>query len=195
MLSQERAIEKLDRQIATIPELKKKVSFSLEFTKWWRDTKISIQKIFGENCQHTKEFENISFGVSGITDLTTDSDREEAYQKGLERAKAILLSFVDEINNYWDDRVITADKICLSTIEKICHRFHLFARQLRSRRNCRPTLDIEDEYDVQYLLHAILMLHFDDIRSEEGTPSTGSDCFRWRSAFSIELSQGARGEN
>jgi hypothetical protein len=32
-------------------------------------------------------------------------------------------------------------------------------------------LDIEDEYDVQDLLHALLHLDFDDIRREEWTPS------------------------
>jgi len=33
------------------------------------------------------------------------------------------------------------------------------------------TLSVEDEYDVQDLLHALLTLYFDDIRPEEWTPS------------------------
>ena len=56
-------------------------------------------------------------------------------------------------------------------IETICNRFHLVARQLRSRYNERPTLSVSDEYDVQDLLHALLRLYFEDIRSEEYTPS------------------------
>ena len=52
----------------------------------------------------------------------------------------------------------------------IFNRFHLFARQLRRRHESRPTLDIKDEYDVQDLLHAILRLHFEDVRPEEWTP-------------------------
>ena len=32
-------------------------------------------------------------------------------------------------------------------------------------------MSIEDEYDVQDLLHALLHLYFDDIRAEEWTPS------------------------
>ncbi|MEW5683921.1 MAG: hypothetical protein AB1942_03275 [Pseudomonadota bacterium] len=59
----------------------------------------------------------------------------------------------------------------LTLIEKICLRFHAVARQLQHRHAGRETISIEDEYDVQDLLHAILRLHFDDIRAEEWTPS------------------------
>jgi len=56
-------------------------------------------------------------------------------------------------------------------IETICNRFHLVARQIRSRYNSRETLRVSDEYDVQDLLHALLRLYFEDIRPEEYTPS------------------------
>ncbi len=59
----------------------------------------------------------------------------------------------------------------LIVVRRICRRFHMFARQLRERHDGRPTLDIENEYDVQDALHALLALHFDDIRPEEWTPS------------------------
>jgi hypothetical protein len=59
----------------------------------------------------------------------------------------------------------------LILVENLCSRFHTIARQLRSRRENRPTIEIEDEYDVQDLFHALLRLSFDDIRSEEWTPS------------------------
>lgn len=61
------------------------------------------------------------------------------------------------------------DPIC--QVEDICTRFHLVAKQLRSRHDSRPTLDIADEYDVQDLIHSLLRLLFDDIRPEEWTPS------------------------
>jgi hypothetical protein len=44
-------------------------------------------------------------------------------------------------------------------------------RRLRHRHDNRATLTITDEYDVQDLLHALLRLHFDDVRPEEWTPS------------------------
>ena len=59
----------------------------------------------------------------------------------------------------------------LDPIKNICERFHLVARQLRSRHEDRDTLDIQDEYDIQDLFHSLLHLYFDDIRPEEWTPS------------------------
>ena len=59
----------------------------------------------------------------------------------------------------------------VATLERIFNRFHDIARQLRSRYDARETLDVKDEYDVQDLLHALLRLHFDDIRPEEWPPS------------------------
>jgi len=56
-------------------------------------------------------------------------------------------------------------------IKKICNKFHNIARQLRVRHDKRNTLNVEDEYDVQDLLHALLKIDFDDIRKEEWTPN------------------------
>lgn len=59
----------------------------------------------------------------------------------------------------------------LSRLTRLCERFHLVARQLRSRHGDRATLDVTDEYDVQDLLHALLRIDFEDVRAEEATPS------------------------
>lgn len=66
----------------------------------------------------------------------------------------------------------------LHLVESVCTRFHDVARQLRRRHDNRPTLNINDEYDVQDLLHALLRLHFEDIRPEEWTPSIAGACAR-----------------
>lgn len=59
----------------------------------------------------------------------------------------------------------------LNAIINISNRFPNIVRKLRNRYKDRETIDIEDEYDVQDLYHALLSLHFDDIRPEEFTPS------------------------
>ncbi len=56
-------------------------------------------------------------------------------------------------------------------IVRLAERFHLVVRQLRERHDQRVTLDVNDEYDVQDLFHAILTLFFNDIRKEEWAPS------------------------
>lgn len=58
-----------------------------------------------------------------------------------------------------------------SLVNQICRRFGAAVRQLRIRGRGRDPLTVEDEYDVQYVLHALLRVHFEDIRTEEWTPS------------------------
>ena len=58
-----------------------------------------------------------------------------------------------------------------ASVERICSRIPLVIRQLRDRYDGRSTLKIDDEYDLQDLLHGLLHLFFDDVRPEEYTPS------------------------
>ena len=53
----------------------------------------------------------------------------------------------------------------------LAERLHTVVRQLRERREGRSTLDVNDEYDVQDLFHALLAIYFDDIRKEEWAPT------------------------
>ena len=62
----------------------------------------------------------------------------------------------------------SADAVGL--LRKIGNRFHAVARQLRLRHDGRPTLEVEDEYDAQDVVHALLCLEFDEIRRETWQP-------------------------
>jgi hypothetical protein len=66
----------------------------------------------------------------------------------------------------------------LVIVTNLCRRFYLFARQIQSRREKRASIEFKDEYDVQDALHALLRLHFDDIRPEECTPSYAGNTSR-----------------
>ena len=84
----------------------------------------------------------------------------------------ILESMIQEIVDYWEENNINQPIIPdLNKIELLCNRFDLVARQLKTRHSNRSTIEINDEYDVQDLFHALLTLYFDDIRNEESTPS------------------------
>jgi len=63
-------------------------------------------------------------------------------------------------------------------VKIVCCRFHSVARQLRLRGEYRATLSVEDEIDVQDLLHALLRIQFDDIGTEEWTPSYAEGVLR-----------------
>ncbi|MBX3304340.1 MAG: hypothetical protein KF693_19175, partial [Nitrospira sp.] len=62
------------------------------------------------------------------------------------------------------------DQDPLQLVRKVCLRLHAVARQLRLRRDYRPTLEIEDDYDLQDLLGALLKVEFDEVATEEWTP-------------------------
>lgn len=66
----------------------------------------------------------------------------------------------------------------VSLVSMLCRRFPLYARQLTVRHNNRETVAVKDEYDVQDLMHAMLNLHFDDVRPEEWTPSYAGSASR-----------------
>ena len=59
----------------------------------------------------------------------------------------------------------------IKRLQKILSKFQSVVEKLRDRHANRETLDVKDEYDVQDLLHALLVIDFDDIRPEEWTPS------------------------
>lgn len=70
----------------------------------------------------------------------------------------------------------TQDAVTIVT--NLCRRFHLFARQIQSRHDKRATMEFKDEYDVQDAMHALLRLHFDDVRPEEWAPSYAGNASR-----------------
>ena len=55
-------------------------------------------------------------------------------------------------------------------LERLCSRFHDVVLQLRSRQGQRETFPLEDDHDLQYLLHALLILDHEDIRPQAWTP-------------------------
>jgi len=156
-------------------------SRSQDFKKWHRDTEVAIERIFGEGTRHSQDFEDISYSLSFFTTGTSDSEFKAAYRRGVSTAITVIESFIDEIEEYWKEENNEAQAVELGTVEKIkliISRFHQVARQLRARYSDRPTIEIEDEYDVQDLFHGLLKLYFDDVRAEEYTPSYAGSASR-----------------
>lgn len=168
-------IDILEKQKSIIPSLKGyRESKTAAFDKWKRDTTIGIQKIFGKDSSHVKEFSDISYSLFAFSSSTPDYMFDQAYNNGLSKASTMLESMSDEIKFYGLENEPQSLHISpITTVEKITNRFHLVAKQLRIRYNDRDSFEIADEYDVQDLLHGLLKIDFDDIRPEEYTPSYG----------------------
>lgn len=173
-IPKEQAIEKLSRQIEGIKPLMFLRRGTPEFGKWHRDTEVTLEHVFGEDSRQAKDFSKISYTLSAFSSGTPDSKFQERYTKGLESAKSVLQSIFQEMEEFWHGPATPDMQAVVDTtrvLEKLFNRFHIVARQLRSRYANRATLEIDDEYDVQDLLHALLRLEFEDVRPEEWTPS------------------------
>jgi len=59
----------------------------------------------------------------------------------------------------------------LVLVVRTCERLPIVARQLLRRHEGRPTIEINDEYDVQDLLQSLLLVQFDDVRDESANPT------------------------
>jgi hypothetical protein len=113
------------------------------------------------------EFETINSEFPGLIDpFSTASFTKEALRLQLVRALAHITSAVSH-----HEAGVTSPSQALDVVRQICRRLPQVIDQLTQRRQGRPTLNVGDEYDVQDLLHAVLRLHFDDVRPEEWTAS------------------------
>ena len=143
------------------------------FDAWRRKCRTVLDRIFGDESKQAADLANVSFRFYGMRQIGDNRPVVEAYERGVERSKEVLRSFIWEIEQFGVPAIQKAEdpQRAFKAVQSLCLRFHAVVRQLRSRYDERPTFDVEDEYDVQDLLHALLRLHFDDIRPEEWTPS------------------------
>lgn len=177
VMEEKQAVQLLEKQIMAARQLDKRVTWSPEYKKWHRDTSVAIRKIFGPDSGHVKEFEEIPFGLMMATSSTTDQEFHHAYLEGFGEAEMLLRSMIDELETFTVETVVVASNP-VERLIRICDRFHAVVRQVRVRHDNRATLVVNDEYDVQDLLHALLHIEFDDIRREEWTPSYAGGCSR-----------------
>ncbi|QRY55932.1 PD-(D/E)XK nuclease domain-containing protein [Sphingobacterium siyangense] len=100
-----------------------------------------------------------------IVSLATKSNSGNEFIK---LAKRILRQIELKLNIQESAEGIEINELIL---RNIFDNFHSFCKQLKNRHSARDTIEVNDEYDVQDLLHSILKLHFKDVREEEYTPS------------------------
>jgi len=167
-----KTIQLIEKQISEIKELKTLKYQSSQFKAWKRKTAALLEKVFGEDSRQVRDFEDIEYSPGIVSNLTTESLLQKYYIRGLDDAEAILRSITEELLEFQGiGKPEEKSTNAVADLERIFDRFHQVARQLRNRHEGRPILDVNDEYDAQDLLHALLRLFFDDIRPEEWTPS------------------------
>lgn len=133
-------------------------SNQVRYVNWKRTALMFLQQNYRSNPQ-VADFERLA-----------SKERNYLYDTALN-----LLSILKAFNDIQPSQIeVDYDSILTLTF----NRFNIVATQLQRRYNNRKTIEIENEYDVQDLLHALLRLHFDDVRPEEPTPSSAGGSSR-----------------
>ena len=171
--------ELMERTISNRDELGKAKS---DFSSWDDyNTELLKQSFDRPNNDYHRDYtySGMFFGTLGggpppFHELLSDHKSDiNVQQKRLQKIR----DKVDLIDTVKPDPVITGNKeesktvLALNKLENLFAKFHRIAQTLRIRHDKRDTFIIEDEYDVQDLLRALLKEHFDDVRDEDYVPS------------------------
>lgn len=98
--------------------------------------------------------------------------KTSSYSYGIDALSGIIYNHLKRVGWIKEDEKRGSQKDDpLDLLIKLFKRFHFSVVQLSKRHNSRTTLLIQDEYDVQDYLHALLKIIFNDIRPEEYSPS------------------------
>ena len=97
-LSKNRSVALLSDQIKQIDAVKKTSRHSPVFTRWHRDTETAVRYIFGAEARDVAQFRQIRFLPS-----TPEGEVDGAFLDGMEHARAVLQSMIQEIENFWQD--------------------------------------------------------------------------------------------
>lgn len=114
-------------------------------------------------------------GVFGDPEWSNDAEatasESRLNREKAEQAKQKLLSWLQGVIDYLpEDRTVEAPD-SLARLVALLDRIPAAIRALSRRSHSRPAVSVDDEYDLQYVLHVVLTASFRDVRPEEWTPS------------------------
>jgi len=188
--SREQFKDELDKRLEIGAEiLKKQITNSTELAasqdefNSWDDynTELLKQSFDRPNNDYHKEYTytGFFFGTLGgsrpslpemIHDLKSDIEKKYGRLKQI-RDKVDLIE--TKVIQQAPPAVLKKDltQEAFEILTNLFSKFHRIAQTIKIRHGDRPTLIIQDEYDVQDLLRALLKEHFDDVRDEDYVPS------------------------
>lgn len=143
---------------------------SIEEEKWKHNTIVLLRQIYS-NASIADHY-----APPNEATMSAEWDIEVQYFRGdLERRIGKLEGYLQALDDLTEARQdqLEGEKPT-DTVLCIMRHFHTVARQLQRRKRQRSPFLINDEYDVQDLLAALLKSVFDDVRGEEEMPNYGA---------------------
>ncbi|MEQ9916420.1 malate dehydrogenase [Pectobacterium aroidearum] len=130
-----------------------------KYKNWIARVKKLIEDSYGKESDYYNDFNSVKIGWS------------TNYNTLVRSFKPLFDAARDDLAHSTISTDTPVESSALSLVLNIMNRFPAFVRQLKRRHNGRAPLEVNDEYDVQDMVYALLTLHFNDIRAEEYTPS------------------------
>ncbi|MCU4719079.1 PD-(D/E)XK nuclease domain-containing protein [Halapricum hydrolyticum] len=143
-------------------------SHEIEFT----EVTISVSKQFVEFVywnDSKSEWVDVSIPSSEVVDHGVPQDIQNVTKLYQTFYDFFTIEYSGKTDYFEEEGPISSERPSVYQIEQIFNRFGEISIPLRERRGDREPLTIDDEADVQYLLHALLKLYFDDVRREPHT--------------------------
>lgn len=170
-ISKAKALQLFDAQITIAEEKRRSATYENRYDDLY-DLAIDggenlISSLLGENeaKKYRTSVNGIPIGGSGNRVLDM-----QQYDIDMGRCITQLQIYRRQIETLWPDESSESQQETVATLEQIARRLPEVIHQLRRRHDHRDTLIVQDEYDLQDLIHSLLHLFFEDIRPEEGTP-------------------------
>ena len=73
------------------------------FVKWKRDSEVAIRYVFGDGSRQLEELSHVHYWATGV--FPEPREDEAALHRGLERARSLLESMIDEVREYWEEHI------------------------------------------------------------------------------------------
>ncbi len=67
-----------------------------KFTEWKQNVQNAFRRIYGEGCTQIKDLDQIHFSPLFVSSATPKSDWEEGFRRGMNRARGLLRSVIQE---------------------------------------------------------------------------------------------------
>jgi hypothetical protein len=137
-MEKSKAIEKIERQLKALEYLNVRSASASEFKKWLRDTELAIEYVFGSDTRHLTDFRSVRFNPRRYNITNPTLAFSEALHNGLRHVQALLMSMIEEIQEYWGDKETHKDAVPSSRN----------ADTLRVLRSKEVWSAIEDDFDL-----------------------------------------------
>jgi hypothetical protein len=144
------------------------VWFQSNYLSHKKYSRFSIVRHFSNGKEASQDpIFNVIFGGANVHNILANQDD---YNDDLNSGCAVLRGHLASVKELEEIPKTSPETEALLRVRKALSRFNLFVDQLKRVRNDKCPFEVQDEYDIQNLLHAIFRIDFSDVRKEDVAP-------------------------